>query len=63
MQFPNEITTRIQLNKSKTKRVWAKSKREATLIRNQASDERSMARKMNERENKCDFDIIVVRGL
>jgi hypothetical protein len=45
MQFFNEITIRIQSNKSKTERVWAKSKREATLIRSQASDERSMARR------------------
>nr|DAH32278.1 MAG TPA: hypothetical protein [Caudoviricetes sp.] len=51
MQFPNEITVRIQSNKSKTKRVWAKSKREATLIRSQASDERSVARK-NLKEKK-----------
>ena len=42
-------------------RVWAESKREATRIRSQASDQRCLARiGLGSKKNECDMDVEVI---
>lgn len=47
--------------KMRDTRVWAESKREATRIRSQASDQRCLARRsFGSKKNECDMDVEVI---